>query len=72
MDLYKIIVTPDAAATFLQWKSINRTVVKGAKAFPIFSPITCKINLMEMQFGDHSYQQQAYEFIKRKRLSRRN
>lgn len=32
----------DAAATYLQWKSMNRTVVKGAKAFPIFSPITYK------------------------------
>ena len=32
----------DAAATFLQWKSMNRIVVKGAKAFPIFSPITYK------------------------------
>ena len=33
----------DAAATFLQWKNLNRSVVKGAKAFSIFSPITCKI-----------------------------
>ncbi len=33
----------DAAATYLQWKNLNRSVVKGAKAFSIFSPITCKI-----------------------------
>lgn len=32
----------DAAATYLQWKNLNRSVVKGAKAFPIFSPITYK------------------------------
>ncbi len=32
----------DAAATFLQWKNMNRRVVKNAKAFPIFSPITYK------------------------------
>lgn len=32
----------DAAATFLQWKNMNRRVVHGAKAFFIFSPITCK------------------------------
>ena len=32
----------DAAATFLQWKHMNRAVVKGAKAFPIFSPIVYK------------------------------
>ena len=32
----------DAAATYLQWKNMNRKIVKGAKAFPIFSPITCK------------------------------
>ena len=32
----------DAAATFLQWKNLNRSVVKGAKAFPIFSPIVYK------------------------------
>lgn len=32
----------DAAATFLQWKNMNRTVVKGSKAFPIFSPIVYK------------------------------
>lgn len=38
-----IIGHTDAAATFLQWKNLNRRVVKNAKAFPIFSPITCKI-----------------------------
>lgn len=32
----------DAAATYLQWKNLNRSVVKGAKAFPIFSPIVYK------------------------------
>ena len=32
----------DAAATFLQWKNMNRRVVKNAKAFFILSPITCK------------------------------
>ena len=32
----------DAAATFLQWKNLNRRVVKNAKSFCIFSPITCK------------------------------
>ena len=32
----------DSAATFLQWKNMNRRVVKNAKAFPIFSPITYK------------------------------
>ena len=38
-----IIGRTDAAATFLQWKNLNRRVVKNAKAFPILSPITCKI-----------------------------
>ena len=33
----------DAAATFLQWKQLNRRVVKNAKAFPIFSPVTAKV-----------------------------
>lgn len=33
----------DAAATFLQWKAMHRRVVKNAKAFPIYSPITSKI-----------------------------
>ena len=32
----------DAAATMLQWRNLNRRVVKGAKAFPIYSPITYK------------------------------
>lgn len=32
----------DSAATFLQWKNMNRRVVKNAKSFCIFSPITCK------------------------------
>lgn len=32
----------DSAATFLQWKNLNRRVVKNAKSFCIFSPITCK------------------------------
>ena len=32
----------DAAATFLQWKNLNRRVVKNEKSFCIFSPITCK------------------------------
>ena len=38
-----IIGRTDVAATFLQWKKMNRRVVKDAKAFPIFSPITCKV-----------------------------
>ena len=33
----------DAAATYIQWKNMNRRVVKNAKAFPIFSPVTAKI-----------------------------
>ena len=33
----------DAAATYLQWKNMNRRVVKNAKAFPIFSPVTAKV-----------------------------
>lgn len=33
----------DAAATFLQWKQLNRRVVKNAHSFPIFSPVTAKI-----------------------------
>ena len=33
----------DAAATFLQWKAMHRRVTKGAKGFPIYSPITRKI-----------------------------
>lgn len=32
----------DMAATMLQWRNLNRRIVKGAKAFPIFSPITYK------------------------------
>ena len=32
----------DAAATMLQWRNLNRRVIKGAKAFPIYSPITYK------------------------------
>ena len=32
----------DSASTFLQWKNLNRRVVKNAKSFCIFSPITCK------------------------------
>ncbi len=32
----------DTAATFLQWKAMHRRVVKNAKSFCIFSPITCK------------------------------
>ncbi len=32
----------DVAATLLQWRNLNRRVVKGAKAFPILSPITYK------------------------------
>ena len=32
----------NVAATFLQWKNLNRRVVKNAKSFCIFSPITCK------------------------------
>ncbi len=39
--LMLIIGRTDVAATFLQWKKLNRRVVKDAKAFPIFSPITC-------------------------------
>lgn len=38
-----IIGQTDAAATYLQWKNLNRRVVKNAKAFPIFSPITHKV-----------------------------
>ena len=33
----------DAAATYIQWKNLNRRVVKNAKAFPIFSPVTTKV-----------------------------
>ncbi len=33
----------DAAATFLQWKQLNRRIIKNAKAFPIFSPVTTKV-----------------------------
>lgn len=33
----------DTAATYLQWKALHRRVVKTAKAFPIYSPITSKI-----------------------------
>lgn len=33
----------EAAATFLQWKNLNRRVVKNAKSFPIYSPITSKV-----------------------------
>ena len=33
----------DAAATYIQWKNLNRRVVKNAKAFPIFSPVTAKV-----------------------------
>ena len=33
----------DAAATYLQWKKMNRRVIKNAKAFPIFSPVTAKV-----------------------------
>ncbi len=32
----------DVAATLIQWRNLNRRIVKGAKAFPIFSPITYK------------------------------
>ena len=32
----------DAAATLIQWRNLNRRIVKGAKAFPILSPITYK------------------------------
>ena len=32
----------DMAATMLQWRNLNRRIVKGAKAFPILSPITYK------------------------------
>lgn len=38
-----IIGQTDAAATYLQWKNSGRRVIKNAKAFPIFSPITCKV-----------------------------
>ena len=38
-----LIGRTDAAATFLQWKNLNRRVVKNAKAFPIFSPVTAKV-----------------------------
>ena len=33
----------DAAATYLQWKNLNRRVVKNAHSFPIFSPVTTKV-----------------------------
>lgn len=31
------------ARTYMQWKKVDRTVVKGAKAFNIFAPITKKV-----------------------------
>ena len=33
----------EAAATYIQWKNLNRRVIKNAKAFPIFSPVTAKV-----------------------------
>ena len=33
----------EAAATSIQWKNLNRHVIKNAKAFPIFSPVTAKV-----------------------------
>lgn len=38
-----ILGRTDVAATLIQWRNQNRRVAKGAKAFPIFSPITCKV-----------------------------
>lgn len=37
-----ILGRTEAAATLIQWRNLNRRIVKGAKAFPIFSPITYK------------------------------
>ena len=37
----------DAAATYIQWKNLNRRVVKNAHSFPIFSPVTTKVKKLK-------------------------